>query len=886
MAETPENTSSPEAEGDAPLNGQVVDLEIERELHDSYLTYAMSTIVDRALPDVRDGLKPSQRRILVAMNDLNLSPGRKHRKCAKIAGDTSGNYHPHGESVIYPTLVNMGQGWKMRQLLIDKQGNFGSIDGDPPAAMRYTEARLTAAAMQLLEDLNLDTVDYHANYDETRREPSVLPGKFPNLLVNGSSGIAVGMACSIPPHNVTEVCNAIVAVIDQPDLDLAELIKIIPGPDFPTGGVIKGRRGILEAYATGRGRITLRGRVHVEKAGNREAVVIDEIPYQVVQNNLIEKIVDAAKAGRIPDIADVKNFSGKTHRTRIMVYLKRGADPEVVEKQLYQYTPLQSTVSIINIALVNRRPRTLNLKQLIKCYIDHRKDVIRRRTEHLLREAKKQAHRLEGLLYAVCDIDEVIALIRSSSTREEAIEKLMARAFRIAPDHPFAPKIPRRLIETSADGVSLTRVQAEAIGSMRLIQLVGLEVEKLVADYSKLLEEIDGYEAILADERLVLDIIREDAFEIREKFGSKRLTDIDETDVEDFDIGDLIAEHDVVVTISHRGYVKRCPVDTYREQQRGGRGIRGSDAGGDDFIEHLFVASTHVDLLCFTNTGRVYKLKVYRIPEMARTAKGRAIQNLLQLRADESVVAFLPISDFERSEDYLVFATASGKVKRTALKDYRNVHKAGIIAINLNDDDRLIDVIHTSGENHVLLATHDGMSIRFDEGDVRVMGRSAAGVKGIDLRGGDSVVGLVGVQDDADLLTVTEHGFGKRTPMLEYLVQGEDGKTWAQNRGGKGRRDIQTTARNGKVVAIRCVAESDSLMFISAGGMIVRISAASIRRIGRNTQGVRVVNLKSDDTLIATARVADSDDETEDEADGSDRAGQVAAGAGESDSSV
>jgi DNA gyrase subunit A len=864
MAEMPPDTTPPDPQTNGSAGaGHVVDLEIERELHDSYLTYAMSTIVDRALPDVRDGLKPSQRRILVAMNDLNLSPGRKHRKCAKIAGDTSGNYHPHGESVIYPTLVNMGQGWKMRTMLVDKQGNFGSIDGDPPAAMRYTEARLTAAAVQLLDDLNLDTVDYQANYDETREEPKVLPGRFPNLLVNGSSGIAVGMACSIPPHNPAEVCDAIIAVIDNPDIPLGELMEIIPGPDFPTGGIIKGRSGIAEAYASGRGRIYVRGRVHQEKIGNRETLVIDEIPYQVVQNNLIEKIVNAAKAGRIPDISDVKNFSGKTHRTRIVVYLKRGADPDVVEKQLYQFTPLQSTYSIINIALVNQRPRTLGIRSLIQCYIDHRKVVIRRRTEHLLREAKKHAHRLEGLIYAVCDIDEVIRLIRASSTREEAIEKLMARRFRIAPDHQYAPQIPERLVAISneGDGVALTRVQAEAIGALRLIQLVGLEVEKLAAEYTKLLGEIDGYEAILADEQILLEMIRQDARDIREKFATKRLTTIEESDAEDFDIGDLIQEHDVVVTISHQGYVKRCPIDTYREQRRGGRGIKGSESKQDDFIEQIFVASTHDDLLSFTNTGRVFKLKVYQIPEMARTAKGRAIQNLLQLRPDESIVGFLPIADFEVSEDYLFFATAGAKVKRTSLKDYRNVNRAGIIAINLNEGDRLIDVVLTTGENHVLLATKSGMSIRFDENDARVMGRNAAGVKGIDLAAGDSVVGLVRVNDDDDLLTVTENGYGKRTPMMEYLVQSEDGSTRAQSRGGKGRRDIQTTSRNGAAVAIRCVKDGDSVMFISSGGMIVRTAAADIRQIGRNTQGVRVVNLKDGDRLIAAAKVAESDDD-------------------------
>jgi DNA gyrase subunit A len=563
MTDTPDNVTATEEPG--PPIGQIVDQQIEQELHDSYLTYAMSTIMDRALPDARDGLKPSQRRILVAMNDLNLGPRSKHRKCAKIAGDTSGNYHPHGESVIYPTLVNMGQNWKARCLLVDKQGNFGSIDGDPPAAMRYTEARLTAAALRMLEDLNLDTVDFHPNYDETRREPSVLPAKLPNLLVNGSSGIAVGMASSIPPHNVSEICDAIVAVIDEPALTLEELMKIVPGPDFPTGGIIQGSQGIIEAYACGRGRIIVRGKVHEETIGSREAIVIDEIPYQVVQNNLIERIVDAARSGRIPDIADVKNFSGKAHRTRIVVTLKQGANREVVEKQLYQFTPLQSVYSIINIALANRQPRTLGLKQLIQCHIDHRREVIRRRTEHLMREAKKQAHKLEGLIYAVCDIDEVIKLIRAAKTREEAIENLMVRWFRIAPDHVYAAQVPKSLIETSnqGEGAQLTRVQAEAIGGLRLIQLVGLEIEKLTGDYTKLLEEIARYEQILADEQEILAIIRADAEELKKEFGDARKTEIERSEVEDFELADLIAEHQVVVTISHKGYVKRCPIDTY-----------------------------------------------------------------------------------------------------------------------------------------------------------------------------------------------------------------------------------------------------------------------------------------------------------------------------------
>jgi DNA gyrase subunit A len=860
MADTPiPPTVTPPSPSPHGGGGQVLDQQIERELHDSYLTYAMSTIMDRALPDVRDGLKPSQRRILVAMNDLNLTPGRKHMKCAKICGNTSGDYHPHGEAVIYPTLVNMGQDWKIRVALIDKQGNFGSIDGDPPAQMRYTEARMTHATLAMLQDLKLETVDFKSNYDDRLQEPTVLPGKFPNLLINGSSGIAVGMACSSPPHNPTEICNAIIAVIEDPDITLEKLMEIVPGPDFPTGGVIVGRRGVAEAYGTGRGKLALRGKVHVEDTNGRQQIIIDEIPYQVVQNSLIDKIVEAAKDGRIPDIADVKNFSGKKFRTRIVVYLKRGADPAVVEKQLYEFTPLQSTVSIINIALMHHRPRTLTLRQMIQAYIDHRREVIRRRTEYLLREAKKSAHKLEGLIYAVCDIDEVIALIRGSRTREEAIEKLIERRFRIPADHPYAPKIPQRLLAVAQaeGGAALTRVQAEAIGALRLIQLVGLEIENLVAEYTKVVGEIENFERILNDEQEVLKIVREDAMEMREKFGTPRLTTIEDSEADIFDAADLIQEHTVAVTISHQGYAKRSPIETYREQNRGGKGIIGSDMKDDDFIEHLFVASTHDDLLCFTNIGRVFKMKVFQIPEMSRTSKGRAIVNLLELREGERVVAFLNIQDFEKSEDFLFFATASGKVKRTALQDYRNVHRAGINAVNLNEGDTLIDVIHTTGHDHVLLATSSGMSIRFDENDARVMGRNAAGVKGIELEEGDKVVGLIRVDDQADLLTVTANGYGKRTTLSEYLVKSEDGTTRPQSRGGKGRIDIKTTDRNGQVVAVRCLMETDSVMFITAGGLLTRVPARSISQIGRNTQGVRLVKLNEGDRVIAAARIAD-----------------------------
>ena len=855
MSDTPEQNPD-ETNDDAASNiGHVVDQLIERELHDSYLTYAMSTIMDRALPDVRDGLKPSQRRILVAMHDLNLTPGRKHRKCAKIAGDTSGNYHPHGESVIYPTLVNMGQNWKMRVMLVDKQGNFGSIDGDPPAAMRYTEARMTSAAVSMLDDIKLGTVDFKPNYDETRQEPTVLPGKFPNLLVNGSSGIAVGMSCSMPPHNVGEICDAIVATIDTPEIDLPELLKIVKGPDFPTGGLVVGKQGLVEAYATGRGKLQVRGRVHHETIGKREAIVIDEIPYQLVQNNLIEKIVECAKNGRISDISDIKNFSGKKWRTRIVVYLKRGADPEVVERQLYKFTPLQSTVSVINIALVNSRPQTLGIRSLIDCWVGHRQEVIRRRTEFLLRDASKAAHRLEGLIYAVCDIDEVIALIRSSQTREEAIEKLMDRKFRIPAKHEYTKFISKRLIETAKDGVSLSKLQADSIGALRLIQLVGLEIEKLTSEYAELLEKIDDYNAILSDERRVLDIIREDCVELKEKYATNRLTGFVESEDDDFDFGDLVPEHDVCVTISHHGYVKRLPTDTFREQGRGGRGIKGGETKDGDFIEQIFVASTHDDLLCFTDSGRVFRLKVYQIHEATRTSRGRAIVNLLNLKNGENIVAFRNIKEFDSCQDNLVFATSMGRIKRTAVAEYRNVNSGGIHAIRLNEGDSLVGVIKTDGKCHVLMGTVQGMSIRFDENDARLMGRTAAGVKGINLAEGDLVVGAVLAEDDADLMTMTENGFGKRTPMLDYLVRSEDGSTRAQSRGGKGRRDIKTGGRNGLVADIRSVRDNDSLMFITANGMLVRIPASDIRTIGRNTKGVRVVNLKDGDRLIAAAKI-------------------------------
>jgi DNA gyrase subunit A len=821
----------------------------------------MSTIMDRALPDVRDGLKPSQRRILVAMNDLNLGPRAKHRKCSKIAGDTSGNYHPHGDHVVYPTLVGMAQDFKMSSPLIDPQGNFGSIDGDPPAAMRYTEARLASPAMEMLSDLKLSTVDFQENYDSTRYEPTVLPSKFPNLLVNGGTGIAVGMATSLPPHNPGEICDGVIACIDNPDIELGELMKLIPGPDFPTGGSICGRSGILRGYATGRGRLVVRARTHFEEQKNGKThIVVTEIPYHILKTTIIDQIVEAVKNERITDIADVNDYSGRDGM-RLVIETKKGVDPDVVLNQLWRYSSLQTTFSLMNIVLVNRQPRTLSLKEMIRLFIEHRVEVITRRTQHLLQKAQQEAHLKEGLIYAVCDIDEVIRLIRSSSTRDEAIEKLMERGFRIPADHPHAPMIPQRLKDQAAaspEGMArLTRAQAEAIGRMQLISLVGLEIEKLARDYAELVDEIEGYEFILSDPANVLAIVREDTVEIKDKYACPRRTLIEEGEAEDVDMGDLIPVEKVAVTISHSGYVKRLPIEAYRTQARGGRGVIGADTKDEDFTEHVFVSSTHDDLLCFTNTGRVFKMKVYEIPQASRTSRGRNVVNLLSLREGERIRSFLPVRDFEKHSDFLVFATEKGLVKRTSLKLYRNVNRSGLIAVSLKDGDRLVDVRITSGDDHLMLCTSTGLSIRFDENDVRAMGRSASGVKGIALGQDDKVVAMVKADDARQVLTVCANGYGKRTPMSEYLVQPEEGAPYPQKRGGKGRVDIKATPRNGPVVAALSILPDDQMMLITEKGMIVRTSIFDVRQTGRGTQGVRVINLKSGDKLVSVARIAE-----------------------------
>jgi len=827
------------------------DMQILDELKNSYLNYAMSVIVSRALPDVRDGLKPSQRRILVAMNDLNLGPRSKHRKCAKIAGDTSGNYHPHGEQVVYPTLVRMGQGWNLRYPLIDSQGNFGSIDGDPPAAMRYTEARMTSPAMEMLEDIRHDTVDFVPNYDETRNEPTVLPSKFPNLLVNGSTGIAVGMATNIPPHNITEVCDALLLVVEDPKCGFKDIIKRLPGPDFPTGGTICGKKGIIDAYTTGRGHLTVRGKTDVEttKKG-RVRIVITEIPYMVIKTTIVSKIADCVHNGLLTEVADVRDESDR-RGMRIVVDLKRDADSEIVLNKLYRYTLLQTTFAIANIALVNNKPETLNIKQMLECFIDHRKVVIRRRSRFLMKRCRNRAHILEGLILAVSDIDEIIELIKKSPDAPAAKLNLMKKPLRLSESDMLREILPKAFVEEKSKADQfLTGPQADAILTMQLQRLTGLEIKKLAKEYAGLVEQIEGYEAILANEQVLLDIIREDIYEMKEKYGGKRRTKIT-AEIEQFDIEDLIAEEDVVVTVSHAGYVKRMPVDTYRKQGRGGKGIIGSDTKEGDFIEHLFTASTHDYLLIFTNRGKCYWLKVYDIPSMSRQSKGRNVVNLLKL-GSQKIASIINVSNFddkdapETKQRQLVMATKNGLVKKTRLSAYSNPRTTGVIAIKLDPNDDVIGVGLTTGNDHIVLGTRDGMAIRFDEKQARSMGRVARGVIGIKLRARDAVVDMVVAEEKASLLTVCENGYGKRTSLGDYR---------AQRRGGLGLINIKTTARNGKVVALKAIRNEDELMMITANGIIIRTGLEHVRLIGRNTQGVRLIKVGADDKLVAAEKI-------------------------------
>jgi DNA gyrase subunit A len=875
-----------------PAASRLLELPIEDELKGSYLTYAMSVIVSRALPDVRDGLKPSQRRILVAMNDLNLSPGTATSKCAGIVGETMKRYHPHGDQAIYPTLVRLAQEWNTRHPLVHKQGNFGSIAGLPPAAMRYTEARMSPIAALMLEDFKMDTVDFAPTYDEKGTEPTVLPSRFPNLLVNGSQGIAVGMATSIPPHNLGEICDALIKVIDDPDVSIDELLEICPGPDFPTGGIICGRSGIRRGYYTGRGTIVVRARTKIEESpGGRRRIVVNEIPYQQARDRVEERIAALVADGRIKGISATHNESDLKEPVRLVLDLKRDADPDIVLNQLYQFSPLQDSFSLIFLALVDGKPRVLSFKGLLEEFVRHRVTVIRRRTQFLLAKARQRKHTVEGLLLAHANIDEVIRVIRSSSTQPEAKERLMqiecpaAMLQRALGEEGFGIFVEER---GAQETYTLTPVQADAILRMTLGQLVNLEQEKLAGEHQKLLADINEYLRILSDDKHIHDIIREDLRELKRRYADPRRTEISGEEVGDIDLEDLITEETMVVSISSNGYIKRTPVKAYKAQRRGGKGLKGAKTEEEDPIQHLFVASTHAYLLFFTNMGKVYWRKVYDLPQLGRDSRGRAIVNLLNLSPGEQIADCRAVKEFDRPDHFLMMATANGLIKKTPLKAYRRPLKSGIIAIKLREGDELVDVVVTKPGDEVVLSTSNGMAIRFRQSDARPMGRNASGVKGIRLIGKDRVVGMVVADPEAYLLTACQNGFGKRTPFGPNVaidetqevseepgdesdvhqdseaneVEGSTGEQppsqhhyRTQGRGGKGVRDIKTKPRNGPVIGAVRTGDQDELLMITARGKIQRIRASDVSIVGRNTQGVRIMSLDEGDTLVAVKRV-------------------------------
>jgi len=893
----PEDTLQPPTNGDHPL-GRLIDLPIEDELKDSYLTYSMSVIVSRALPDVRDGLKPSQRRILVAMNDLNLTPGASRVKCAKICGDTSGNYHPHGEAIIYPTLVRMAQEWNMRHVLVDKQGNFGSIAGLPAAAMRYTEARMSAIAALMLDDLKLDTVDFIPTYDERHSEPTVLPSRFPNLVVNGANGIAVGMATSIPPHNLGEVCDAVVRLIDDPDVSIDELLEVCPGPDFPTGGIVCGTSGIRRGYHTGRSTIVVRARARIEEFGkNRFRIVVTEIPFQQARDRVEERIAALVNEDRIKGISAIRNESDLKEPVRLILELKRDADPDVVLNQLYQFSPLQESYSLIFLALVDGKPRTLSFKALLEEFIRHRLTVIRRRTQFLLSRARNRKHTVEGLLLAHANIDEIIRVIRSSANQAEAKARLLgveapaAMMRRALGDAGFAVFQADRGV---SDTYTLTPVQADAILRMTLGQLVNLEQEKLGSEHQKLLDEIAEYQRILSDDAIILGMIRDDCMDVKRKHADPRRTEISGEEIGSIDLEDLITEEAMVVTISHNGYIKRTSASTYRAQHRGGKGMKGAKTEEEDPIEHLFVASTHDYLLFFTNRGKVYWQKVYDLPQLSRESRGRAVINLLNFAEGEKVADCRAVRDFHQPDHYLIMATRSGLVKKTALDKFSRPMRGGIIAIKLREDDELVDAAIAKKGDEIVLSTARGMAIRFSEADARPMGRNTSGVKGISLGKDDRLVGMVVAEPEATLLTACLNGYGKRTrfgpnsplppsggngseldddageeasaveeptPIEEpSALEGEEGVSSSnryrtQRRGGKGLRDIKTTDRNGPVISVASVTDEDELLMMTARGKLQRIVAGEVSVIGRNTQGVKIMGLDEGDTLAAVVCV-------------------------------
>jgi DNA gyrase subunit A len=849
-------------------NEIIAKINVADEIKNSFLDYSMSVIISRALPDVRDGLKPSQRRILYAMHELGLYPPRKHMKCAKICGDTSGNYHPHGEAVIYPTLVHMAQPWAMRERLVDPQGNFGSVEGDPPAAMRYTEARLTPLGGALMEDMDKDTVDFVPNYDERLTEPVVFPAAFPNLLVNGGTGIAVGMATNMPPHNLGEIIDGICAQIDNPEITLNELMKHIKGPDFPTGCTVCGLEGIRDYFTEGRGSLKVRGKVGLEETkGGREQIVITEIPYNVNRALLVERIAELVNEKVITDITAVRDESDEN--TRVVVEIKRDAIPKVVINNLYKHTALESGFAVNALAIDHGRPKTLGLKPLITCYLEHRREVVIRRAKYQLRKAEERAETLEAYLAALSNLDEFIRIIRSSATRDEAKVKLLALDFTRAQVEGFGILI-RTEGRLTNGRYSLTEAQANAILDLRLYQLTGLEIDKVRAEYHELLSRIEDLLDILAKEARVLAIIKSELQAIKEKYATPRLTEL-APDEGEMAIEDLIANEGVIITLSHNGLIKRTNISEYRAQRRGGKGVigmatrEGATEEDKDFIEHLFSAGTHDHLMFFTNTGRVYVERVYEIPDMARAAQGRSIANLLELKEAETIAALIRIparngSDTEDSTwqqpGFLFFATQQGTVKKTPLEDFANVRKDGIIAIGIEPGDILIAVKLTSGQDQVVLITRDGMSIRFSEADVRPMGRPAAGVRGISLGQGDAVVALAVVVADATLLVAGENGIGKRTPFDMPLPDGSLEPVYPlQSRGGKGVITMKANERTGAVVGALTVHDADEIMLITTGGQMVRIFVKHIRQTGRNTQGVKLMNLEGEDKLQAIAPV-------------------------------
>ena len=793
---------------------------IEEELKESYLTYAMSVNTNRAIPDVRDGMKPSTRRIIYAMGEINLTANRPYDKCAAVVGEVMKNFHPHGDGPIYDTLVGLAQEFAMRYPLIDGQGNFGSIDDDPPGAMRYTECRLMPVADEMLADIHKNTVDFQPNYKESTTEPTVLPACLPNLIVNGTTGIGVGYLTRIPPHNLNEIVNGLILILENPDATVEELMKCIPGPDFPTAGLIVGQNGIRETYAVGKGSITVRAKVVIERpAGGKEQIVITEIPYQIKKNQLLQKMYDLVVSKTITGIFDIRDESDR--EIRVIIELKRGEIAQVILNQLYKHTQMQSNFNAIMLCLVDGIPKVLPLKEILKAYLEHRREVLRRRTQFDLDQCERRAHILEGYRIALNQIEEVIEIVQSADSPQEARDELM-RNF------------------------SLSELQANEILGMTLRQLTGLERQKINNEYTDLLEKIEELKAILESEMLITDIIKKELLELKSKYGDERRTQIVDA-VKEFNIEDLIADEEMVVVISHTGYIKRMPISVYRRQHRGGVGVMGMGTKEGDFVEHIFVASAHQYILFFTDCGKCYWLKVFEIPEGSRTSLGRAIVNLLRVEKDEKITAFLSVREFDENR-YVFMATQNGIVKKCSLDVFSRPYSAGIIAINLDEGDKLIEVQLTEGDHHVVLVTKSGLSIRFNEAEVRSMGRTAAGVRGIRLDDDDFVVGMVSAADERlTLLVVTKNGYGKRTSLKEYRLQG---------RAGKGVIAIKTSSRNGTVVAVKMVSNDDELIFISSNGMVTRIPVSDIRTIGRNTQGVRLMALRPDEIVVDVGKIS------------------------------